>query len=148
MNFDFSGMTQAMDKMRDNAERQGKTLAEKMSYEFLKDIKAESRMVAPTAEKITATARQLKFRLKRKPGVSVKSELARRIRAIGTFEKKWKFWKVESQKYSIRIWLIDTANGSGIVDDQKKISNKAEKVTGKKYKDKLNGLATNILNRF
>ena len=137
-----------MDKMRDNAERQGKTLAEKMSYEFLKDIKDESWKIAPTAQKITAKAQELKFRLKRKRGVSAIQELRRRIRARGTFARKWKIWKVESQKYSIRIWLIDTATGSGIVDEQKKVSNKAEKITGKKYKDKLDQLANNLMSKF
>jgi len=148
MNFDFSGMTQAMDKMRDNAERQGKTLAGKMSYVFLNDIKAESKLITPTAEKITAKARELKLRLKRKPGVSAVRELSRRIRARGTFEKRWKIWKVEGQKYSIRIWLINMSAESETVDDQKKVSAKAEKITGKKYKDKLNDMATSILNRF
>jgi len=148
MNFDFSGMTQAMDKMRDNAERQGKTLAEKMSVEFLRDIKAESWKIAPTAETITSKVKELKFRLKRKPGVSPVRELARRIRARGTFARKWKIWKTESQKYSIRIWLIDTATASGLVDEEKKVSTKAEKITGKKYKDKLDQMATNIMNKF
>jgi len=148
MNFDFSGMTQAMDKMRDNAERQGKTLAEKMSYEFLKDIKDESATITPTAETITSKAKELKYRLKRKPGVSPIRELARRIQARGTFKRRWKIWKTESQKYSIRIWLINTSAESEKVDDQKKVSTKAEKITGKKYKDKLDQMATNIMNKF
>ena len=148
MNFDFSGMTQAMDKMRDNAESQGKTLAEKMSGEFLKDIKAQSWQIAPTPEKITAKAKELKFRLKRKPGVSPRQELARRIRARGTFARKWQVWKTESRKNSIRIWLIDTSAESGKVDEEKKVSAKAEKITGRKYRSKLDQMAKKIFNSF
>ena len=148
MNFDFSGMTQAMDKMQKNAEIQGKTLAEKMSIEFLKDMKSESWKIAPTAETISAKARELKFRIKRKKGVTPARELARRIRARGTFAKSWKIWKTESQKYSIRIWLIDMATASEKVDNDKKVSVKAEKITGKKYKDRLDKMATSILDKF
>tara|TARA_R110000744_G_scaffold60999_3_gene126258 strand:+ start:150 stop:596 length:447 start_codon:yes stop_codon:yes gene_type:complete len=148
MNFDFSGMSQAMDRMRDNAESQGKTLAEKMSSEFLKEIKEQSWQIAPTPQEITAKARELKFRLKRKPGVTPKKELARRIRARGTFARKWKFWKTENKKYSIRIWLIDTSADSGRVDEEKKVSAKAEKITGKKYKSKLDRMASKIFNGF
>ena len=137
-----------MDRMSENAANQGKTLAEQMSQVFLSDMKAQGRLIAPTPDTLAAKAKELKWRLKRKPGVSPGKELARRIRARGTFARKWKIWKTESQKFKIRIWLIDTAANSGLVDDQKKVSDKAEKITGNKYKARLNALADKILNSF
>ena len=43
MNFDMSGLKNAMDRMRDDAANQGKTLAEKMGQEFLTEMKARPR---------------------------------------------------------------------------------------------------------
>ena len=137
-----------MDRMRDNAATQGKTLSKQMSQVFLGDMKAQSRLITPTAETITNKAKQLKFRLKRKPGVSPIKELQRRIRARGTFARKWKIWKTEDAKHIIRIWLIDTAASSDLVDSQKKVSAKAEKVTGSKYKNRLNKLADSLTRGF
>lgn len=148
MRFDPSGLTQAMDRMNDNAAKQGKTLAEQMSAIFLSDIKKEGREIAPTPEHLVETAKKLKWRLKRKPGVSPGKELARRIRARGTFARGWKFWKTESSRYNIRIWLIDTAASSGLVNDQKGVSKRAEKTTGTKFKTRLNALADKIMSAF
>ena len=148
MRFDPSGLTQAFDRLGDNAAKQGKTLAEVMGQTFLADMKAESRQVAPTPELLVETAKRLKWRLRRKKGVSPGKELARRIRARKTFARGWKFWKQEGSGLRTRIWLIDTANQSGKVDDQKHVSDKAEKITGRKYRSKLDTLASKLMGGF
>lgn len=148
MKFDPSGLTQAMDRMRENAAGQGRTLSEQMSKVFLADMKEQGRMIAPTPDTLVQKAKSLKWRLKRKPGVTPGKELARRIRARGTFARKWKIWKTEGEKYNIRIWLIDTAANSGIVDEQKGVSKKAERITGNKYKSRLGALAQKLMGSF
>jgi hypothetical protein len=144
----MSGMTQAFDKMGENASNQGKTLAEVLAAGFLKDMKDEGRKIAPTPEELTTTAKQLGWKLKRKPGWTPARELARRIRARGTFARGWKLWKTESEKFRVRIWLIDTAGSSAKVDTEKKVSDKAEKITGKKFQTKLGAMADRIMRTF
>ena len=148
MNFDMSGMSQAFDRMRDNAEGQGKTLADTLAKGFLKDMKDEGRKIAPTPEELTTTAKQLSWRLKRKTGWTPARELARRIRARGTFARGWKLWKTESEKFRVRIWLIDTSGHSAKVDTEKKVSDRAEKITGKKFQTKLGAMADRIMRAF
>ena len=148
MRFDPSGLNQALDRMRDNAQSQGRDLVDVLAQGFLKDIKVEGRAIAPTADELTQTAKKLNWRLKRKPGVTPAKELARRIRARGTFARGWKRWKEETYRGGFRIWLIDTANESEKVDQEKKVSDKAEKITGRKFKSKLDAMASKITSIF
>ena len=148
MRFDMSGMSQAFDKMGENAANQGKTLAEVLAAGFLKDMKEQAQMVAPTPQELTTTAKQLGWRIKRKPGMTPAKELARRIRAIGTFARGWKILKTESKNLKVIIYLIDTASQSGKVDSEKKVSEKAEKITGAKFKTKLGAMADRIMRSF
>lgn len=148
MRFDPSGLESAFDKMRNNASSQGKSLADVLAKGFLADIKKESFKIAPTAQTLTEVAVKLNWRLKRKRGVTPAKELARRIRAKGTFARGWQFWKTESARFRIRIWLIDKSSNSETVDSQKKVSDKAANITGSKFKTKLNQMADRIMGGF
>ena len=148
MRFDPSGLYGAFDKMRENASKQGKTLADVQTRDFLNEVRKDGRAIAPTPELLKETARKLGWRLKRKPGVSPGRELQRRIRARGTFARGWKLWKVESQKFLIRIWLRDDANDSAKVDAMKGVSEKAVNSTGSKFKRRLDKLADSVTKFF
>ncbi len=147
MRFEPSGLYSAFEKMRDDAASKGKDLAFVMAGQFLRNMREEGRKIAPTAEELTATAQRLKGRLKREKGTPEK-ELARRIRAKGIFARKWKIARKESQKYRVRIWLIDTAGSSDKVDTEKRVSDKAEKTTGRKFKTKLDAMAERVTRAF
>lgn len=148
MRFDPSGLYAAMDRMRENAAAKGKTLGEVQSQDFLNEIRKKGRAIAPTPELLVSTAKKIGWRLKRKPGVSPGQELQRRIRARGTFARGWKLWKTESEKFRIRIWLIDTAGESAKVDAQKGVSDAAEKASGGRFKTRLNKLADQVTKFF
>lgn len=148
MRFDPSGMFQAFDKIRDAAASQGKDLAKVQGDDFLNEAKKQGRIIAPTAQELTDKAVKLKFRLKRKPGVSPAKELARRIRAKGTFARGWFISKVTSEKFKIRIWITNKSAESEKVDNQKKVSDKAEKASGGRFKGRLEKLANSVTSRF
>lgn len=148
MKFDPTGLYAAFDKMRDNAAAKGKDLADVQSRDFLITVKQEGRKIAPTPQELYDTAERLKWRLKRKPGVSPQKELKRRIRARGTFARGWQILKIESQKFRIRIWLIDKSAESEKVDQQHKVSDTAEKKSGGRFKARLNKLADAITRSF
>jgi len=148
MRFDPSGLYSAFDKMSAQASSQGKTVAEVQSKDFLNEAKKQGWLVAPTPETITAKAKQLKGRLIRKPGVTPAKELARRIRARGTFARGWYISNVTSERFKIRIWLTNKSAESAKVDQQKKVSDKAEKATGGRFKSRLDKLAQSITSNF
>ena len=134
--------------MRDQAASKGKTMATEQGNDFLKEAKKQGREIAPTPEKIVAKARQLKGRLKRKPGVTTAKEISRRIRASGTFAKGWFISSITSEKFRIRIWITNKSAESGKVDSDKKVSDKAEKITGKRFKSRLDKLAQSVTKTF
>ena len=134
--------------MRDDAASKGKDLADIQGKDFLNEAKKQGRIIAPTAETLTAKAKQLKGRLKRKPGVSPAKELARRIRAKGTFGRGWFISGITSEKFRIRIWIKNKSADSEKVDQQKKVSDKAEKASGGRFKTRLNRLAESVTRNF
>lgn len=148
MNFDPSGLNQAFDRMRERAASQGKNLADVQGKDFLNEAKKQGRMIAPTAETITAKAVQLRWRLKRKPGVTPAKELTRRIRARGTFAKGWFISNVTSERFRIRIWITNKSAESEKVDQQKQVSDKAEKASGGRFKSRLDRLAESLTRNF
>lgn len=148
MRFDPSGLKQAFDRMDNAAQKRGKTMAEDQGNFFLKTMKKESWKVAPTPATLNEVAARLQGRLKRKKGTTPMEELQRRMRARGTFSRGWKITKVERAKYRIRIWMVDEAKQSAKVDSEKKVSDKAEKITGKSYKSKLDKLADQVTGVF
>lgn len=148
MRFDPSGLYSAFDRMRESAARQGKNLADVQANDFLIEEKKQGRIIAPTAEELVNKAQELKWRLKRKPGVSPGKELSRRIRAKGTFARGWFISKVESQKFRIRIYLTNKSANSDVVDSKFRASDKAEKITGKRFKTRLDRLAETVTKTF
>lgn len=148
MRFDPSGLNRAFDRMRDQAASQGKSMATVQGKDFLNEAKRQGRLIAPTPETITAKARQLRGRLIRKPGVTPAKELARRIRARGTFAKGWFISNVTSERFRIRIWIKNKSAESAKVDQQKQVSEKAEKATGGRFKTRLDNLARTLTRNF
>lgn len=116
--------------------------------DFLNEAKKQGREIAPTVETLNAVTQKLKGRLKRKKGVTPAKELSRRIRARGTFARGWFISSVTSEKFRIRIWLTNKSAESGKVDAEKKVAEKAEKITGRRFKTRLNKLADSVTNKF
>ena len=148
MIFDTSGLERAFKRMEDGAKKSGKTLAEKQGAVFLGTLKKESWKIAPSRETLTAVAERLKGRLKRKKGVTPAKELARRIRARGTFARGWAITKIESSGFRIRIWMEDSSADSAKVDSLKGVSNKSAEITGKSYKERLDKYASQVAGIF
>ena len=148
MKFDPSGLKRAFDRMDKSAQTKGKTMAEDQGNLLLKTMKVESWKVAPTSSELNATAAKLKGRLKRKKGTTPLEELNRRHRARGIFARKWEITKTKRSKYKIQIWMIDNANQSAKVDAIKKVTDKAERKTGRSYTEKLNKLADQVTGVF
>jgi len=148
MRFDPSGLYSAFDRMRENAAARGKDLATIQAKDFLNETKKAGREIAPTPQELVDVAKKSGWRLKRKPGTTPGQELQRRIRAIGTFARGWKIARVDNQKFRIRIWLEDLANQSGMVDDKRGVSRKAQKASGGRFKTRLDKLATSITSKF
>jgi len=148
MRFDPSGLYAAFDKMRDHAASQGKTLADAQGKDFLNEAKKQGRIIAPTPETLVEKAKSLKWRLRRKKGVTPGKELSRRIRARGTFARGWFISSITSEKFRIRIWITNKSADSEKVDTQKKVSDKAEKASGGRFKTRLDRLANSVTRNF
>ena len=148
MKFDPSGMNQAFDKMRKQAQVKGKDFAEEQGGFFLAMARKFGWQAAPTRQQLLDKAISLKWRLRRKPGVTAKKELARRQRARGTFAKGWVITKITQSAYVIRVWIGNAVSYAGIVDEKKKTAEKAATVVGGKFKERLNRLAKAITSVF
>jgi len=148
MRIDTSGLYKAFDKMRENAESKGKTLTEQQSQIFLRMMKTESWKAAPSKDELFQTAQELKWRLKRKKGVSPAKELKRRMRARGTFARGWQILKVESAQYRIRVWLIDKSTDSAKVDKRHGVSKRTTEKMGGNFKRRVDNLAKQLTNDF
>jgi hypothetical protein len=148
MRFDPSGLYAGFDRLREAAAAKGKDLADVQAADFIKEERDQGRKIAPTADELTSKAISLKWHLKRKPGVTPAKELARRIRARGTFGKGWRIQKITSEKFRIRIWLVNTSGESEKVDEAHKTSDRAEKITGKRFRDRLEKMASQTMGVF
>ena len=148
MRFDPSGMNSAFDKMRATARKRGRDLAEDQGGFFVKMARTLGWKVAPSKEKLIDVAGSLGDRLRRKPGVTPRQELARRIRARGTFARGWHISHIENARARIRIWIMNRVTYSGIVDDRTKVASKAADVVGGKFKAKLDKLASQCTSAF
>lgn len=148
MQFDDSGLRKALDIMSKKASEKGKPLAVKQAYFFVNLARKISRQNAPDPIEILDVGLKLKGRLKRKPGVTVLQEIGRRISKIGTLAKGWRIWKTESDRFRIRIWIIDLVGYSKVVDDRQKLSHQAAEIVGKSFKRALDKLAVKITSEF
>ncbi len=127
--------------MGKTAQKRGKTLAEDQGNFFLSLTKKMGWKIAPSREELDAVAQRLKWRLKRKKGMSPGKELARRKRARGTFARGWQILKVESLKSRIRIWIGNMVSYAGKVDSERNVSKQAANVVGGRFKSRLDRLA-------
>jgi hypothetical protein len=134
--------------MRQQAERRGKTMTEQQGEYFIKIAKKQGWLIAPTVETLVSVANTLKGRLKRKPGVTPKAELSRRIRARGTFARGWVTTKIESVGFSIRIWVMNKSAYSEVVDNEKKVFDKSKAIAQNGFKQRLEKLADQITQSF
>ena len=141
MRFDPSGMDAAFERMRKAARDKGKDLADSQGKAFLQTTKREAWKAAPTKDLLVSTAQRLGWRLKRQKGVSVAKELARRIRARGTFSRGWKITGISSAATKIRIWIGNAVTYAGAADAKSHSAEKAANIVGGKFKDKLTRLA-------
>jgi len=139
--FDPSGLKGAFDRMAKTAQTKGRDIATDQAKVFLAVTKTESWEEAPTVKELVAVAKKVGWRLKRKPGVTPAKELERRIRARGTFARKWHITNAETSGFKIRIWLKNDANYSKTVDDQRHVADRAAKKTQGKFTQKLKRLA-------
>jgi hypothetical protein len=148
MIFDSSGLYQAFDRMQDASRKRGKTMADQQAEYFLLELIKQGVLIAPTIETINEVAARLGNRLKRPKGKTIDQERRRRIRARKTFGRSWAISDIKSQRFSIEIWMTNFSNESGKVDEKKRTAEKAEKIIGSRFKDRLNKLADSITSVF
>jgi len=146
--FDLSGMNRAFDQMRENAERQGKNLAKVQADDFVKTLKMEGKAIAPSADKIFTDVKKAGFKIYRKKGTSVKQELQRRYRASGRFGKTWQIDRTIASGNVIRIYVVNQSGDSAKVDNMKGVSDRAEKLSGRRFKSRLENMANSITSKF
>lgn len=148
MRFDPSGLDRAMDKMKERAEKTGKTLAKKQGNFFVRMARKISLANAPDPVEILDLGLRLGGRLKRKQGVTVLAEIGRRISKIGTLARGWRYWKTEEERSRIRIWIIDNVGYSKVVDDRQGLAKQAEAVVSRSFQKGLTKLAKKITGDF
>lgn len=134
--------------MEKAAQEKGKSVATIQAGIFLRLTKRLGWKAAPTRDELDAVAKRLKWRLKRKPGVTPVKELERRKRARGTFARGWKLGKIEQTGTRIRIWIVNAVKYAGIVNDDKHISEEAANITRADYQGKLQKLAKDVTGVF
>lgn len=148
MRFDPSGLDRAFDKMSQRAKKNGSTLAKRQTNFFVRMARKISFQNAPDPIEILDIGLKLGGRLKRKPGVTVMQEIGRRISKIGTLARNWRFWKSESGRGYLRLWIIDRVGYSKIVDDRQGLANKAADIVRRSFKIGLDKLAKQITQDF
>ena len=134
--------------MRTTAKRRGRDLAEDQGNFFVRMARSFGWKVAPSKEELIDVAGSLGNRLRRKAGVTPAKELARRIRARGTFARGWFVSNVTSSGNVIRIWITNRVTYSGVVDNRTNVASKAANVVGGKFKSKLDKLANQCTSVF
>lgn len=148
MRFDPSGMEQAFDRMNERASTKGRTLATEQKWFLFRLLRRFGWAIAPSRELLDEVARRLGGRILRKPGMTPAQELARRKRARGTFARGWEISKVDSKRFSIRIWFINNSTESALVDKKHGVADKACGQAENRFRSKLNRLAESITNSF
>ncbi len=148
MLFDASGMERAFKRMEEGAQRGGKTLAVKEGNFFVRMARKISRENAPDPMEILDVGLKLQGRLRRKPGVTIMAEIGRRISKIGLLSRGWRLWKVESERFRIRVWIIDRVSYSKVVDDKQGLSKQAAAIVGKTFQKGLEKLAKKVTGDF
>lgn len=141
-------MNRAFDQMHENAERQGKSLAKVQADDFVKTLKMEGKAIAPSADRILSDVKKAGYKIYRKKGTSVKQEMQRRYRASGTFGRLWEVVRTIDLGRVIRIYVGNKAANSEKVDNRTGVSDKAEKLSGTRFKSRLEKMADSITSKF
>ena len=139
----------ALNKLRDDAHKEGRTLAKKESNVFLRIMKRVSWQSAPTREEITSVYERLGWRMKRRKGTKTpEAERDRRLRARGTFARAWFVVSVSEAGSRIRILLKDKANYSTEIAERDGTIEKAQQRTLRGWGNKLNSVAKKLAGNF
>jgi hypothetical protein len=151
MRFDPSGLNRAFDRMEKSAQAKGKTMVQVQGGIFLGILKKMERAVAPTKDEIYQVYQKLNWRLKRKKGVTPFQEMLRRQRQCGNLARQWVIDPSKSSSqtgHKIRIWLLDKAHYSGVVEARNGTSKQAATVAGSSWKSKLETYAKQVTGVF
>ncbi len=139
----------ALNKLRDDAHKEGKQLAKVEANVFLRIMKRVSWKSAPTRETINAVYLRLGWRMKRRKGTKTpEAERDRRLRARGTFARAWFVVSVSDLGSRIRILLKDKANYSEGIAERDGTVEKAQQTTLRGWGSKLDRIARKITGNF
>jgi len=163
--FDPSSLNIAFDKMRKDARAQGKPLAMQNANFFVRMAKKIAKEDSTPTVQEMESKRSLGFRLKIKdPRITtvqgwykrslkdrkqiIDEEIARRIRARGTFAKGWRFWKFEDSGDVIRIWVKNSVGYAEKINERDHTGEKAAVFVAKLFQRKLNSLSDKLTRNF
>lgn len=145
----------ALDKMREDAARQGKDFAKKESGFFLRTMRKISWDSAPDRSTIYGVYNRLAgqgrlWSMIRRGGTKTpEAELLRRLKARGTFARRWFVASItQPNKWRIRILLVDKATYSSQIADRDGTIEKAKAKTLQNWKGKLDKVAKSLTARF
>jgi hypothetical protein len=148
MKIDTKQLRVALDRMDKAAKEKGKVLSKDQGTFFLRMTQKLSWKVAPTKAYLDSLKDILGGRIKRKPGVSVDKEIARRKRARGTFARDWRLSRVEVIKNGFRIWIRNTISYAGVVNEQHQVASNAATIVGNSFGRKLRRYAGEVTKSF
>lgn len=145
----------ALDKMREDALKQGKDFAKKESNFFLRVMRKISWESAPSRQTLYSVYNRLAgegklWSMIRRGGTKTpEAELERRLRARGTFARRWFVASItQPSKWRIRILLVDKATYSSQIAERDGTVEKAKTKTLQNWKSKLDRVASSITRRF
>jgi hypothetical protein len=140
---------EALQKLKADAHKEGRTLAKVESNVFLRIMKRFSWESAPTRETIKSVYERLGWRMRRRRGTKTpEAERDRRLRARGTFARAWFVVSVTEVGSRIRILLKDKADYSSQIAERDGTIEKAQQRTLRGWGDKLNRVARRLAGNF
>jgi hypothetical protein len=147
MKFD-DGITQKLIAAKKQAVASQKPFAKKWSWFFVAMARKFSKAEAPTEDTIRAVAAQYGDRLKRRKGWSVEREIKKRIRMCGLMARRWYVSKIDTGRYSIRVWIANRVGYSKIQEDTHHFAANAAKFVGGKWNKDLKQSAKKVMDKF
>jgi len=139
----------ALEKMRRNARSKGRQFGRDQAGFFLRIMRRFSWESAPTRDELRGVYQRLGWRMIRRRGTRTpEAELARRLRARGTFARSWFIAKVTDLGSRIRILLVDRAEYSSVIAARDGTIEKAKTKTLRGWKSKLDRVAKQITSNF
>ena len=145
----------AMNALRDRAQKEGKDFGKKEASIFLTIMRRVSWKSAPSRDTIQAVYDRLYhegrrwFMVRRGNSKTPEEELQRRFKARGTFARRWFVASVTNPSpWRIRILLVDKATYSSQIAERDGTIPKAQNIALGKWESKLNRLAHILTGRF